>query len=62
MADDAPSIASSSSTDELRVANATKPPPPRDEQVIEPTRLGLLPLSLLALVVGCVTGFGAVVP
>jgi CIC family chloride channel protein len=61
MADDAPSIASSSSTDELRVANATKPPPPRDEQVIEPTRLGLLPLSLLALVVGCVTGFGAVV-
>jgi CIC family chloride channel protein len=61
MADDGPSIASTSGIDGLRVATATKPPPPRDEEVIEPSRLGLLPLSLLALVVGCVTGIGAVV-
>ena len=61
MADDAPSIDLTPSADGLRVATATKPPPAGDEQVPEPPRLGLLPLSLLALVVGCVTGVGAVV-
>jgi CIC family chloride channel protein len=46
--------------DAPRVATSTRPPPAQ-EQTPEPRRLGLLPLSVLALLVGCITGVGAVV-
>jgi CIC family chloride channel protein len=43
------------------VATSTSPPKPTPrEQDIEIGRMGLLPLSALALIVGVVTGFGAV--
>jgi CIC family chloride channel protein len=61
MAEGAPPQDPSPSPDLPRVAISTSPPPKRDEQVQEPRRLSLILLSSLALVVGCVTGVGAVV-
>jgi CIC family chloride channel protein len=61
MADGAPAGDQPPSTDAPRVAISTSPPPSRGQQVDEPRRLGLIALSLLALIVGSVTGIGAVV-
>ncbi|HEX3984201.1 MAG TPA: hypothetical protein VHX12_10945, partial [Acidisoma sp.] len=59
MADGATTQDTAPDVDAPKVATSTRPPP-RHEQAKEPRRIGLLALSLLALVVGCVTGVGAV--
>ncbi|MBW4025125.1 MAG: chloride channel protein [Proteobacteria bacterium] len=61
MADGANTLDQPSSADAPKVATSKTPPAPPVEQVDDSHRLGLLPLSLLALVVGCITGVGAVV-
>ncbi len=60
MADDAPSRASSSAAPSS-VETSVKPPPPVAQAEEDIRRIRLLPLSLLALLVGVITGLGAVV-
>lgn len=62
MADDAPLQAPADPAEAPTVETSAKPPAAPVEQADEvERRLGLLPLSLLAMVVGVITGLGAVV-